>query len=103
YPLGIEILCHDINVHIPHHISPRIPNYNLRAAHQSLKEKWGTRRLVSLPMNPQLFLQMSAWALNFNMSRLQDPLSQLREMDQQKCHGSGSEQKSWRRCTLFCD
>lgn len=37
----IEILCHDINVHIPHHISPRIPSYNLRAAHQSLQENWG--------------------------------------------------------------
>ncbi|KAF2541365.1 hypothetical protein F2Q68_00029142, partial [Brassica cretica] len=32
YPSWIEILCHDINVHIPHHISPRIPSYNLRAA-----------------------------------------------------------------------
>ncbi|CAN6459055.1 unnamed protein product [Victoria cruziana] len=40
YPRWIEILCHDINVHIPHHICPRIPSYNLRAAHQSLKEKW---------------------------------------------------------------
>lgn len=37
----IEILCHDINVHIPHHISPRIPSYNLRAAHESIQENWG--------------------------------------------------------------
>ncbi|KAJ4958479.1 hypothetical protein NE237_025590 [Protea cynaroides] len=41
YPRWIETLCHDINVHIPHHISPRIPSYNLRAAHQSLQENWG--------------------------------------------------------------
>lgn len=41
YPRWIEILCHDINVHIPHHISPKIPSYNLRAAHQSLSENWG--------------------------------------------------------------
>ncbi|KAJ4913611.1 hypothetical protein Rs2_08232 [Raphanus sativus] len=41
YPSWIEILCHDINVHIPHHISPRIPSYNLRAAHQSIQENWG--------------------------------------------------------------
>ncbi|XP_077238106.1 omega-6 fatty acid desaturase, chloroplastic-like isoform X2 [Tasmannia lanceolata] len=41
YPRWIEILGHDINVHIPHHISPRIPSYNLRAAHQSLQENWG--------------------------------------------------------------
>ncbi|KAL6541130.1 Omega-6 fatty acid desaturase, chloroplastic [Orobanche minor] len=41
YPSWIETLCHDINVHVPHHISPRIPSYNLRAAHQSLQENWG--------------------------------------------------------------
>ena len=37
----MEILCHDINVHIPHHVSTGIPSYNLRMAHQSLKENWG--------------------------------------------------------------
>ncbi|WCJ29908.1 Omega-6 fatty acid desaturase chloroplastic [Euphorbia peplus] len=41
YPRWIEILCHDINVHIPHHISSRIPSYNLRAAHRSIQENWG--------------------------------------------------------------
>ncbi|KAG0474181.1 hypothetical protein HPP92_016038 [Vanilla planifolia] len=41
YPRWIEILCHDINVHVPHHISPRIPSYNLREAHRSLEENWG--------------------------------------------------------------
>lgn len=41
YPRWIEILCHDINVHIPHHISPRIPSYNLRAAQESLDKTWG--------------------------------------------------------------
>ncbi|KAL6534848.1 Omega-6 fatty acid desaturase, chloroplastic [Orobanche gracilis] len=41
YASWIETLCHDINVHVPHHISPRIPSYNLRAAHQSLQENWG--------------------------------------------------------------
>ncbi|KAJ0090890.1 hypothetical protein Patl1_14790 [Pistacia atlantica] len=41
YPSWIEILCHDINVHIPHHISSRIPSYNLRAAHKSIQENWG--------------------------------------------------------------
>lgn len=41
YPRWIETLCHDINVHIPHHISSRIPSYNLRAAHQSLRDNWG--------------------------------------------------------------
>ncbi|XP_020594054.1 omega-6 fatty acid desaturase, chloroplastic isoform X2 [Phalaenopsis equestris] len=41
YPRWIEVLCHDINVHIPHHISPRIPSYNLREAHLSLQQNWG--------------------------------------------------------------
>ena len=41
YPQWVEVLCHDINVHIPHHISVGIPSYNLRAAHASLKENWG--------------------------------------------------------------
>ncbi|KAJ1268628.1 hypothetical protein BS78_07G149400 [Paspalum vaginatum] len=41
YPQWIEILCHDINVHVPHHISPRIPSYNLRAAYDSIKQNWG--------------------------------------------------------------
>jgi omega-6 fatty acid desaturase (delta-12 desaturase) len=41
YPKWVEVLCHDINVHIPHHISVAIPSYNLRLAHQSLSENWG--------------------------------------------------------------
>ncbi len=41
YPRWIEILCHDINVHVPHHISTGIPSYNLRKAHAHLKENWG--------------------------------------------------------------
>lgn len=41
YPRWVEFLCHDINVHIPHHISTAIPSYNLRLAHRILKEKWG--------------------------------------------------------------
>lgn len=41
YPRWVEFLCHDINVHIPHHISTAIPSYNLRLAHRALKDKWG--------------------------------------------------------------
>lgn len=40
YPRWVEFLCHDINVHIPHHVSTAIPSYNLRLAHRSLKESW---------------------------------------------------------------
>ena len=42
YPRWVEILCHDINVHIPHHISTAIPSYNLRMAHRSLQQNWGS-------------------------------------------------------------
>ncbi|HEY9877202.1 MAG TPA: fatty acid desaturase [Leptolyngbyaceae cyanobacterium] len=41
YPRWIEVLCHDINVHVPHHISTGIPSYNLRKAHANLKQNWG--------------------------------------------------------------
>jgi len=41
YPRWVEFLCHDINVHVPHHVSTAIPSYNLRLAHSSLKENWG--------------------------------------------------------------
>jgi acyl-lipid omega-6 desaturase (Delta-12 desaturase) len=41
YPRWVEILCHDINVHIPHHVCVAIPSYNLRMAHDSLLKNWG--------------------------------------------------------------
>ncbi len=41
YPAWVEFLCHDINVHIPHHVSTAIPSYNLRMAHASLNATWG--------------------------------------------------------------
>ncbi len=43
YPKWVEWLCHDINVHVPHHLSVAIPSYNLRMAHASLREQWGHR------------------------------------------------------------
>jgi omega-6 fatty acid desaturase (delta-12 desaturase) len=41
YPGWVEFLCHDINVHVPHHVSTAIPSYNLRKAYSSIKENWG--------------------------------------------------------------
>ena len=41
YPRWIEFLCHDISVHIPHHISTAIPSYNLRQAYRILQQNWG--------------------------------------------------------------
>ncbi|MEA5617689.1 fatty acid desaturase [Cronbergia sp. UHCC 0137] len=42
YPRWVEIFCHDINVHVPHHISTAIPSYNLRLAYSSIKENWSS-------------------------------------------------------------
>ena len=42
YPRWLEFLEHDINVHVPHHIAPRIPCYNLRRAHAGLRRTWPT-------------------------------------------------------------
>lgn len=42
YPKWVEVLCHDINVHVPHHLSVAIPSYRLRLAHQSLQQNWGS-------------------------------------------------------------
>lgn len=41
YPRWIELLCHDINVHVPHHISVGIPSYHLRSAYGALQQEWG--------------------------------------------------------------
>lgn len=41
YPRWVEVLCHDINVHVPHHISVAVPSYNLRKAYQAIKDRWG--------------------------------------------------------------
>lgn len=41
YPFWVEFLCHDINVHIPHHICRSIPSYNLREAYKIIKQYWG--------------------------------------------------------------
>jgi acyl-lipid omega-6 desaturase (Delta-12 desaturase) len=43
YPKWVEFMCHDINVHIPHHISVAIPSYNLRKVHHFLRDTWGDR------------------------------------------------------------
>lgn len=41
YPRWVEFLCHDISVHVPHHVNSKIPWYNLRAANDSLQKNWG--------------------------------------------------------------
>jgi len=58
FPKWVEVLCHDISVHIPHHCAMRIPSYNLRAAHESLEKNWGPHlNKTSLPKHWKLLLK----------------------------------------------
>lgn len=41
YPEWVDKLTHDISWHVPHHVSSKIPWYNLRKATDSLRENWG--------------------------------------------------------------
>jgi omega-6 fatty acid desaturase (delta-12 desaturase) len=66
YPRWVEILCHDINVHIPHHVCTAIPSYNLPQAYQHLRQEWG----------PQLVECKFGWDLMRSITRqchLYDP------------------------------
>ncbi len=58
YPAWVEWLCHDINVHVPHHISTAIPSYNLRKAYASLQENW-SGYIYSTKFSWQLMKQIS--------------------------------------------
>lgn len=44
----MEVLTHDINVHVPHHVNSKIPWYNLRKATDSLRQNWGEVRYPAL-------------------------------------------------------
>lgn len=70
YPRWIEFLCHDINVHIPHHLSVAIPSYNLRLAHESLRQNWGS------------YLQVR----HFSWSMLKEIVDQCHLYDQQNAY-----------------
>jgi acyl-lipid omega-6 desaturase (Delta-12 desaturase) len=59
YPKWIEVLCHDINVHLPHHISTAIPSYHLREAHQLLKEQWHQYGLQERTFNWELMKEIT--------------------------------------------
>mmetsp|Transcript_33839 Transcript_33839/g.54839 ORF Transcript_33839/g.54839 Transcript_33839/m.54839 type:complete len:179 (+) Transcript_33839:866-1402(+) len=41
YPLWVDLLTHNISVHVPHHVSTSIPSYNLPIAWASIRENWG--------------------------------------------------------------
>jgi acyl-lipid omega-6 desaturase (Delta-12 desaturase) len=58
YPAWVEYMCHHINVHIPHHLSTAIPSYNLRKAHNRLKEVWGDQ-LVERRFNWKLVKEIT--------------------------------------------
>jgi omega-6 fatty acid desaturase (delta-12 desaturase) len=40
FPRWMEFLAHDIHVHIPHHVAPHVPHFNLRRAHRALADRF---------------------------------------------------------------
>lgn len=76
YPKWIEVLCHDINVHIPHHVSVAIPSYNLRKAHQSLTENWG-EHLQTRQFNWSLVSQITSRCHLYDAEHNYQPFSSL--------------------------
>eukprot|EP00879_Flechtneria_rotunda_P000185 GHRR01000256.1.p1 GENE.GHRR01000256.1~~GHRR01000256.1.p1 ORF type:complete len:427 (+),score=109.84 GHRR01000256.1:129-1409(+) len=64
YPRWVEFLCHDISVHVPHHVNSKIPWYNLRKADESLKQKWGqymTRARFNWRMMKTIFTELHVY------------------------------------------
>lgn len=76
YPRWVEFLCHDINVHVPHHISTAIPSYNLRLAYRSLQENWGA------------YLHEES---NFSWALMQQITEQCHLHDSENCYQSFKE------------
>ena len=77
YPKWVEILCHDINVHVPHHISVAIPSYNLRLAHKSLMANWG-EHIHLRQFNWQLMRQISGQCHVFDAQKAYRSFQSLR-------------------------
>ncbi|MGD1931673.1 MAG: fatty acid desaturase [Leptolyngbyaceae cyanobacterium] len=77
YPKWVEVLCHDINVHVPHHISVGIPSYNLRAAHQSLMANWGEHVYVR-QFSWQLMSQITRHCHLYDAQTAYRPFSSVR-------------------------
>lgn len=46
FPGWVDFLTHDISWHVPHHVSTKIPWYNLRMATESLRTNWGQVRAL---------------------------------------------------------
>jgi len=74
FPAWIELLCHHINVHVPHHVSTAIPAYNLRAAHRALLQRWGPYMTT----------------LQFSLGLLQDVTAKCHLYDRDTCYVSFS-------------
>lgn len=64
YPRWVEFLCHDISVHVPHHVNSKIPWYNLRKANESLWQNWGqymTKCTFNWKMMKTIFTGKLGW------------------------------------------
>jgi len=77
YPRWVEVLCHDINVHIPHHLSVAVPSYNLRLAHESIKQNWGSV-IIERTFNWPLMKQISEKCHLYDANNAYLPFSALK-------------------------
>ena len=87
YPRWIEFLFHDINVHIPHHVAPAIPFYNLRRAHNSLRESWPSL-VREIPFSwRHLFVLLSTCHLHDDKTGFYLPFSAARRRQPERQSG----------------
>lgn len=78
FPAWIELLCHHINVHVPHHVSTSIPAYNLRRAHQALLARWGPH-MTCIDFSWDLLRDITATCHLYDKEECYVPFSTLEE------------------------
>jgi omega-6 fatty acid desaturase (delta-12 desaturase) len=84
FPRWVEFLCHDISVHVPHHVSTKVPWYNLRKANESLRENWG-QYMTEATFNKKLVKTISAELHVFDKERNYVPFDAVNKGDSWWC------------------
>ena len=85
FPAWVEFLTHDISVHVPHHVSTRVPWYNLRKANESLRENWG-QYMTEATFNKKLFKTIAAELHVFDKERNYVPFDAVVDADSWWCN-----------------
>lgn len=85
FPGWVEFLTHDISVHVPHHVSTKIPWYNLRKANESLRQNWG-EYMTEAKFNWRLFRTIAAELHVFDRERNYVPFDAVDRRDSWWCN-----------------